>query len=241
MRFKDIPQFTNWGHYAVDVHLRYVPETLVEYREGYDLDTNPDFQRAHVWDNAQRTAYVEFLLRGGRSGRDIFFNCPGFNGAGETGRMVLVDGKQRLEAVSRFFGGTLEVFGRYFGEYEDRLRQINTLRFWVNDLETRGEVLAWYLEMNAGGTPHTPEELESRPTEQQPPQPAAAPPLSGTARRVRVEVMPGSGRKGEPEDGCALTVCLNLEVDNGIPATRSQRRSCLEALPWYDELRWPHR
>jgi hypothetical protein len=30
----------------------------------------------------------------------------------------------------------------------------------VNDLKTEAEVLRWYLEINAGGTPHTEEELD---------------------------------------------------------------------------------
>ncbi len=30
----------------------------------------------------------------------------------------------------------------------------------VNDLKTEKEVLQWYVDMNAGGTPHTSEEIE---------------------------------------------------------------------------------
>ena len=30
----------------------------------------------------------------------------------------------------------------------------------VNDLKTEKEVLQWYVDMNAGGTPHTNEEIE---------------------------------------------------------------------------------
>lgn len=30
----------------------------------------------------------------------------------------------------------------------------------VNDLKTKREVLEWYVQMNAGGTPHSPEEIE---------------------------------------------------------------------------------
>lgn len=30
----------------------------------------------------------------------------------------------------------------------------------VNDLKTEREVLQWYVDMNAGGTPHTKEEIQ---------------------------------------------------------------------------------
>lgn len=36
----------------------------------------------------------------------------------------------------------------------------HTLRFNVNDLKTEKKVLQWYIDMNAGGTPHTTEEIE---------------------------------------------------------------------------------
>jgi hypothetical protein len=54
------------------------------------------------------------------------------------------------------------VFGSYFEEYEDSLRLVNdaTMLLNVNDLKSEKEVLQWYVDMNAGGTPHTNEEIE---------------------------------------------------------------------------------
>jgi len=34
------------------------------------------------------------------------------------------------------------------------------LKFNVNDLQTRGEVLQWYIEMNSGGVVHSDEEIK---------------------------------------------------------------------------------
>ena len=34
------------------------------------------------------------------------------------------------------------------------------MRIVVNDLQTREEVLQWYLELNSAGTPHSKEELD---------------------------------------------------------------------------------
>lgn len=40
------------------------------------------------------------------------------------------------------------------------MRMKHTIKVNVNDLKTEKEVLQWYVDMNAGGTPHTKEEIE---------------------------------------------------------------------------------
>ena len=73
--------------------------------------------------------------------------------------MVIVDGKQRLQALTMFLNNEIKVFDSYFKEYTDRLRIHRTLKINVNNLTTKKDVLQWYLEMNGGGTPHTESEL----------------------------------------------------------------------------------
>lgn len=68
MKYKDIPQLTGWGKYAVDVELARVPVVIAQYQEEQGLQLLPDFQRGHVWTRKQQIAYIEFLLKGGRSG-----------------------------------------------------------------------------------------------------------------------------------------------------------------------------
>lgn len=61
------------------------------------------------------------------------------------------------------FSGTIyHELGSYFSEYEDKLRLVNnnTIVLNVNDLKTEKEVLQWYIDMNAGGTPHSSEEIQ---------------------------------------------------------------------------------
>lgn len=159
MRFRDIPQLTPWGPYAVDVSWSHLEDYIAHQEKDCAFDRDPDFQRGHVWTRLQQIAFVEFQLRGGRSGRDILTNCPGWQ-HGETGQMVLVDGKQRLTAVLGFLRNEIPAFGHLRREYTDKLPFINYGFKWhVNDLATREQVLTWYLELNAGGTPHTDEEL----------------------------------------------------------------------------------
>jgi hypothetical protein len=159
MRFRDIPQLTEWGSYAVDIGWGYLEDYLARLDRDYGFDRDPDFQRGHVWSRDQQIAFVEFTLKGGRSGRNILTNCPGWH-HGKTGPMVLVDGKQRLTAALAFLHDEIPAFGHLYSQYEGQLDLINhSFRWHVNDLKTREQVLTWYLELNGGGTPHTDKEL----------------------------------------------------------------------------------
>lgn len=123
------------------------------------MEMEPDFQRAHVWDDEKRSKFVEHILQGGISGRDIYWNCSTWMGSFDT-PMQLVDGLQRITALVKFMNDEIPAFGKKCSEYEGRMTQSVGLRFHVNDLQTRAEVLKWYLELNTGGVVHTEEELE---------------------------------------------------------------------------------
>jgi hypothetical protein len=124
------------------------------------LIMEPDFQRGHVWTAAQQVAYMEYFLRGGTSGRDLYTNCPGWY-RGDIKDFVVVDGKQRLTAALRFLHNEIGVFGGHlYKEFTDIPRMHLTFIFHVNTLQTRAEVLQWYIEMNVGGTPHTTDEID---------------------------------------------------------------------------------
>lgn len=158
MRFSDIKTFTRGAAYRVNIPLESVSRTLDDYIRESKLDMNPDFQRGHVWNTEQQIRFIEYLLREGISSREISFNCAGWNSQRE-GPFVLVDGKQRLEAVRLFMDGKIPAFGYYRHEYSDRASNLNTLIFCVNDLPTRAEVLQWYLDLNDGGVVHSQEEI----------------------------------------------------------------------------------
>lgn len=157
----DIRSFTRDASWGVDIPWRDILR-YVEQQEKDGLDLNPDFQRGHVWTAEQQIAFVEFKLRGGRTGGELFFNSPGWPGPCVPGQYVIVDGKQRLHAVCCFMAGDIPAFGYKIHQFldRDRMRFILSFRWNVNSLETRREVLTWYLEFNAGGTPHAPEELD---------------------------------------------------------------------------------
>lgn len=158
MKFKDIPQFTNVGSYQVNMPLQYTVGWIKDQIEELGLQLNPDFQRGHVWSEEQQIAFIEYLLKGGKSARIIYFNHPGWMNSFK-GEFVCVDELQRLTAVQRFMNNEIPAFGVYLKDFEDKLPRDVDLIFNVNNLKTRKEVLQWYIEFNSGGTVHTEEEI----------------------------------------------------------------------------------
>ena len=145
------------------------PRQLVDMLEWWDrempggVELDPDFQRGHVWTPAQRSAWMEHVLQGGMGGRELTFNCPRWQRTGCKGPIVLVDGKQRIETVRKWLSGRLPAFGRKIEEWEDWKTygiRAQLLQVRMHVLETRTELLGWYLRHNGGGTPHTRRELE---------------------------------------------------------------------------------
>lgn len=146
------------------IEWKYLSDTIQRYQWSRDglatLDMNPDFQRGHVWTQAQQIAYIEHCLSGGQSGREIYFNCVGWQRS-YVGPFVLVDSKQRIEAVLKFLANDLPIFGSHlFNDFTGKISSgSGFFNFNINDLNTWADVLKWYLEMNSGGTPHAKEEL----------------------------------------------------------------------------------
>lgn len=159
-RLSDVPPYTRDGHYETDVPLDMLDDFVVRWTDTHGWEMVPDFQRGHVWDEDRQTAFVEHLLRGGRGSNLIRLNCPHWQ-RNLRGTLQTVDGLQRLTACLRFVRNEIPAFGHRLQEYEDpgQLAR-HCLRIQVNNLETRAEVLRWYIEINAGGVVHTDEEIE---------------------------------------------------------------------------------
>lgn len=161
--FRDIPQFTRDGSYQVDFDLEGLTR-WIESEEEMGLQLNPKFQRGHIWTEEQQITFIEYYLRGGNSGRILYFNSPSWHRSvpeGAYNEYVCVDGLQRITAIQKFINNEIKVFGSYFEEYKDKIRiSSHTMKVNVNDLKTEKEVLQWYIDINAGGTPHTKEEIE---------------------------------------------------------------------------------
>lgn len=72
-----------------------------------------------------------------------------------------MDGLQRITAIRRFMNGEIPVFESYINEYEDDMSIVrHNIKVNINNLKSEKDVLQWYVDMNAGGTPHSSEEID---------------------------------------------------------------------------------
>lgn len=158
IHWRNLPKLTRLGSYEVCQPLDYFKESLDRYVVEYGLNLLPDFQRGHVWKVEQKVKYIEFLLKGGETNNVFYFNHPGWMNSFK-GEFVIVDGLQRLTAITDFIDEKFTVFDNlHYSEID--LSGNWGVKFNINNLKTRREVLNWYLEINENATPHTIEELE---------------------------------------------------------------------------------
>lgn len=133
-----------------------------------DLEMCPDFQRGHVWSPEQQIHFIENCLRGvvATNGYLIQFNSPSWGDEGadtdlDPGLQCL-DGLQRFTAVTEFVKGNIKPFGLDLAELANT--QFSPKRMYmkvaVHGFTRRADLLEHYLAINAGGTPHSSEEIE---------------------------------------------------------------------------------
>jgi hypothetical protein len=157
MKFKDIKQFPKCNSRST-VPFSGLEDNLEHYgRNGLNL--NPTFQRGHVWTKEQQSKYLEYIFQGGTSGRDIYFNNPTWGNTYD-GETICVDGLQRITAVREFLNNKVKVFGCYYKDFTDRLPEDASFTFNIANLKSEKDVVKWYLDFNAGGTPHSKEEID---------------------------------------------------------------------------------
>lgn len=162
MKFSDIKQFPQ-SNYMVHQPWRTLLKWKEDMIETYNMDLNPDFQRGYIWGESQKRSYLEYILRGGVSGRSLYFNHPSwmkeFN---ENDRLEIVDGKQRLTTVIEFLENKVKAFDHYYNEFEDQPHLIGAnFEVHVASLQNRKELIEWYINFNTGGSIHTEDDLRS--------------------------------------------------------------------------------
>lgn len=160
--------------YTVDVHLNNMEDFFQKQAAelaacmGGEFELEPDFQRGHVWADAQRISFIEALLRGTAPTR-ILFNCPGWQRNDAEGGDIrpytfqCVDGLQRLTSVRKFMAGEFTIFGGLSAEdLKSTPFSLGRFRFQfcVYEFKHRSELLQFYLDLNEGGTVHTQSELD---------------------------------------------------------------------------------
>lgn len=132
------------------------------------LELNPDFQRGHVWAPSQQVHFIENCLRGvvASNGFLIQFNSPSWNDDASDSDLPpglqCVDGLQRYTAVTEFVKGNVKPFGFTAQELSGTQFSAKSIHMKVaiHDFTSREHLLDHYISINAGGTPHSAEEIE---------------------------------------------------------------------------------
>lgn len=158
------------AEYECDHAFSYLEQTLGYFEKDWGgLELCPDFQRGHVWTPEQQQHFIENVLRGvvSSAGLVVQFNCPNWNNsqyAGDLPRgLQCIDGLQRITAVRGFMDGSVRPFGLSRTDLENSSYSVRgsnyRLRFAIHNFQSKAELLQHYLDLNAGGTQHTQEEL----------------------------------------------------------------------------------
>jgi uncharacterized protein with ParB-like and HNH nuclease domain len=123
----------------------------------------PDYQRGSSWTVQQASLFVGNMITGGI--------CPPcwLNRNLHKDEMEILDGQQRLTSLYQWTCGNIPAIDPVGGEYiyvnefdEKNLRRLyykTEVKVMYVDL-SRTEQLALYLRLNAGGTPHSTEEIQ---------------------------------------------------------------------------------
>ena len=152
------PAWTASTH-GCDYDIRFLEGGL----ETWNIDTNPPYQRGHVWTDEQRSAFLGYWLQGGTVPTLWAWEPPSKKEDSGEARPELIDGKQRLTALLMWWHNEIAanvdgqmIFAR---DTNKRFRSHHMIKLTFVRLESRADVIRFYLRLNGGGTPHLPEEL----------------------------------------------------------------------------------
>ncbi|MBB4861483.1 hypothetical protein HNP46_000294 [Pseudomonas nitritireducens] len=134
------------------------------------LDMNPDFQRGHVWTEAQQQLFVENIMRGivPDSQKVLQFNCPILKSpkvvTNLPNGLQCVDGLQRYTTALKFVRGEIKPFGFTHKDLEGSSYDVRSKTLWefrvmVLDYSKKSDLLKHYLTHNRGGVIHSDDEI----------------------------------------------------------------------------------
>lgn len=144
-----------------DLHTRQLGGIIRAALKGDYVD-DPDFQRGYVWTQRDKEAFLEALFAGRPIGSFIFVDYPY---EVHQGAQVVLDGKQRLSALTEFMCSQVPVFGKYIHELSpgdrDYIRGVTVQVGVLSATDvSRADLLRVFLEQNTAGVPQSEEHLE---------------------------------------------------------------------------------
>lgn len=163
--------------HTVDIQWAYLERHLADL-ESVGFEIYPEYQRGHVWTQAQQAAYIEHVMLGGETAREVIVVRVGSRDATyskttttRSGLVIqgysMLDGLQRVTAVRALMRGEFPVLtcirphGFRWSEFDPGAQRQLHMRFHVREVAvpTQADVLELYLRLNSAGTQHSAKEL----------------------------------------------------------------------------------
>lgn len=156
--------------WSADYPLKNLDQAIEDFAKDWGgVNLTPDFQRGHVWTRQQQERFVESLLRGALPSSSLLvqFNCPHWDHdqvVTDLPREIqCIDGLQRITALRRFMNREIRAFNMVVDDFSgssfDIGRTIYAVKFAMHAFARRADLLQYYIDLNAGGTPHSQEEI----------------------------------------------------------------------------------
>lgn len=134
-----------------------VIDWLITERENGGLLIDPPFQRGSVWTEAQRVAWIETIIDD-LPRPPLFLNHGDYEAGAYGDKLVVIDGRQRLEAIFAFVDNALVVRGERWTDQPERFHRRFALAVCpvvLTSFATEAECIALYLRLLRCGTAHT--------------------------------------------------------------------------------------
>lgn len=137
-------------------------ESLLNIVHSRGIVDNPDYHRGYVWTLDDKVALIDSVMNDRAIGSFIFIEYPL---SVYDGRLEVMDGKQRLNAITEFYCSHFPYKGKYYHQMSnfDRDKFDSTLlqHAQLDDVKlTTADKLQIFLDVNCAGVPQTAEHLK---------------------------------------------------------------------------------
>lgn len=133
---------------------------MTVYHRG--LHINPEYQRGYVWTLENKQRLIKSIFDRLDIGKFVFVET--WRNGAQDNRLEVIDGKQRLNAITEFMEGRFEYEGKTYFQLSHKDRNaFGDLQVHVCTLDeekvSRADILWLFLSINRGGVPQTEEHI----------------------------------------------------------------------------------
>ncbi|CAK0760374.1 putative DUF262 domain-containing protein [Azospirillaceae bacterium] len=150
-------------HFEDDVHINFMQagiDSLFDYYYRNNLNMNPDYQRGDVWELNRKVRLIDSIFNNVEIGRFVLV----FTGYTGDSHYEILDGKQRLTALTEFYEGRFKYRGKTFYDLNWR-DQSHFERYKISYARTENPMTdeqkyKYFLKLNTFGVEQDPAHIE---------------------------------------------------------------------------------